>query len=127
MVTPSGTLGLITTAPKLGERIQFACVVEGLHGPKREHARLQIMAYQDGKVVYGEAFPAFKKDDPYVGTAGEHNGESGIVLGGGSSDWKNETPTQPAECVVVLYYWNYQGGQKFVPLTTPITFEALGL
>ena len=66
------------------------------------------MCYQNGTLVYGEA-------GPYYHT---------FQLGGASSDWLNNSPG-PATCVADLYYWSYQGGQKFNWLAS-VQFDAGG-
>jgi len=66
------------------------------------------MCYQNGTLVYGEAGPYYHA----------------FQLGGASSDWLNNSPG-PATCVADLYYWSYQGGQKFNWLAS-VQFDAGG-
>jgi hypothetical protein len=122
MPAASGTISLATAAPQLGQPIQFACAVSGLHGKQR--ARIYVEAKQDGVVVYGEAFAAFAADDP------AHNGEDGIVLGGGSSDWLNDTPPADAQvaadCTARLFYFDHPPSDGDTTLDT-VAFSAAGL
>jgi hypothetical protein len=88
----SGTAA--TLWPTLGDAVTF-----GVSVPKaveRQDPRIQVMCYQGTTLVYGEA-------GPYT---------QAFLLGGASSDWLN-TSQGPAHCVADLYYWSYQGGQKF--------------
>ena len=123
MTTPSGSIALVTSDPQLGQLCQFSCIVQDLHGGKGSQPRIQVMAYQDGVLVYGVAGDAFRLWKGQKTTSGE-NGEDGFLLGGGSSQWL--TNGGPAHCVATLYYWSYAGQQKFNPLAPPIEFDAGG-
>jgi hypothetical protein len=80
--------------PALGDWVTFAVTfpksVEH-HGP-----RIQLMCYQQDVLVYGETAPYYQA----------------FMLGGSSSVWLNDSPG-PVHCVADLYYWTYQGRQKF--------------
>ena len=80
--------------PNLGDTVTFTVTY-----PKtanRYDPRIQVMCYQDGVLVYGEAGPYYQ----------------GFHLGGSGSLWLYQTPG-PAHCIADLYYWSYNGGQKF--------------
>lgn len=67
--------------------------------------RVQVLCYQDNTLVYGEAGPR----------------SQAFLLGGASSAWL--VAGGPAHCVADLYYWSYQGVQKFNWLAT-VEFDA---
>jgi hypothetical protein len=102
----TGTSGSATIYPSLGDSVTFSVTypktVEKF-GP-----RIQVLCYQNGTLVYGEAGPYYQA----------------FLLGGASSNWLNNSPG-PANCVADLYYWSYQGGQKFNWLAS-VEFEAGG-
>jgi len=92
--------------PAIGDSVTFAVTYPKTaekYGP-----RIQVMCYQNGVLVYGEAGPYYQA----------------FLLGGGSSPWLNHSPG-PATCVADLYYWSYQGGQKFNWLAS-VQFDAGG-
>lgn len=95
-----------TIEPSLGDYVSFTVTypktVEKF-GP-----RIQVLCYQDGTLVFAEAGPHYQS----------------FLLGGGSSPWLNNSPG-PAHCTADLYYWSYQGGQKFNWLAST-EFEAGG-
>ena len=98
--------GDATIWPALGDSVTFAVTYPKTvekYGP-----RIQVLCYQDGALVYGEAGPYYQS----------------FLLGGASSDWLNNSPG-PASCVADLYYWSYQGGQKFNWLAS-VEFSAGG-
>jgi hypothetical protein len=84
--------------PTLGDWVSFSVTY-----PKQaEHfgPRIQVLCYQNEQIVYGEAGPYYQD----------------FQLGAASSDWLRNGGT--AECVADLYYWSYNGGQKFNFLAT---------
>jgi hypothetical protein len=83
-----------TMWPILGDSVTFSVTFP--KSVEKNGARIQLVCYQGETVVYGEA-------GPYNTT---------FLLGGSSSEWLN-TSNGPAHCVADLYYWSYQGGQKF--------------
>lgn len=92
--------------PALGDWITFK-----VSYPKtvdKYGARIQILCYQNGQLVYAEADWATQP----------------FLLGSGSSPWLNDYPG-PASCHADLYYWSYNGGQKFNWLAST-DFEAAG-
>lgn len=94
------------TPPALGQPLDFIWTTDGLHGNQKP--RIQVMAYQDGELVYGEAYPAGEGFDP---------------LGGGGSLWL--TNGGPTRCIATLYYWDFHPVQTFVALAS-IEFDAAG-
>ena len=98
--------GDATIYPSIGDSVTFTVTFPKTvekYGP-----RIQVMCYQNGTLVYGEAGPYYHA----------------FQLGGASSDWLNNSPG-PATCVADLYYWSYQGGQKFNWLAS-VEFDAGG-
>jgi hypothetical protein len=94
-----------TWTPHLGDYVSFTVTY-----PKTlDHygVRIQVLCYQDGNLVYG--------------MAGAYNYQ--FLLGGSMSQWY--LTDGPAECHADLYYWSYNGGQKFNQLATT-TFDAMG-
>ena len=69
--------------------------------------RIQVMCYQNGAIVYGEAGPA---------------GQS-FLLGGGGSVWR--TGGGAANCTATLYEWDWHPVQRFVPYAAA-SFDASG-
>lgn len=98
--------GDATIYPSIGDSVTFTVTFSKTvekYGP-----RIQVMCYQNGTLVYGEAGPYYHA----------------FLLGGASSDWLNRSQG-PATCVADLYYWSYQGGQKFNWLAS-VEFDAGG-
>jgi len=102
-VTPS--IVLATADPHLGGIIDFATVAPKV--PGNTVVRIQVICYQDGALVYGEAYN--------VGTP--------FLLGGGWSRWLENGG--PASCTADLYYWSYSGSQVF-NLLASTSFAAAG-
>jgi len=79
--------------PRLGDGVTFNATY-----PKTlEHygVRIQVLCYQNGTLVYGEAKPWDQQ----------------FLLGGAMSTWF--LANGDADCVADLYYWSYNGSQKF--------------
>jgi hypothetical protein len=79
--------------PRLGDSVTFS-----VSYPKNlDHygVRIQVLCYQNGALVYG--------------TAGPWN--SDFLLGGSMSTWF--LTNGDSDCVASLYYWSYQGSQKW--------------
>ena len=92
--------------PALGDWVSFS-----VSYPKtvdKFGARIQVLCYQGEFLVYAEAAPATQP----------------FLLGSGSSPWLNDYPG-PARCHADLYYWSYNGGQKFNWLAST-EFDAAG-
>src|SRR5678815_4917071 len=82
-----------TIWPRLGDSVTFIVTY-----PKTlEHygVRIQVLCYQNGTLVYGEAKPWDQQ----------------FLLGGAMSTWF--LANGDADCVADLYYWSYNGSQKF--------------
>ena len=80
--------------PSLGDSVSFTVSVP--KSAEKFGPRIQVACYQGDVLVYAEAGPHYQY----------------FLLGGSSSDWLNISKG-PAHCVADLYYWSYQGGQKF--------------
>ncbi len=91
--------------------------------PKKvKSPRVEVLAYQDGSLVYGETGSL----DQALGNGQDPLGYSGFLLGGGGSIWVYEHPNTPADCVANLFYFDNSGPtQKYVLLATT-TFHAEG-
>lgn len=99
----AGTAG--SWEPRLGDYVTFTVTY-----PKTlDHygIRIQVLCYQDGELVYGMA-------GPY---------DYAFLLGGSMSQWYLNDG--PAQCHADLYYWSYNGSQKF-NLLASTEFSALG-
>ena len=68
--------------------------------PDHYGVRIQVLCYQDGNLVYGEAGPYSQQ----------------FLLGGAMSNWFLSGGA--SSCHADLYYWSYNGGQKFNPLAS---------
>jgi hypothetical protein len=82
-----------TIWPSLGDAVTFSATY-----PKQLESRgvrIQVLCYQNGQLVFG--------------AAAAHDTE--FLLGGSMSQWYLNGGT--ASCVADLYYWSYNGGQKF--------------
>ena len=88
--------------PHLGDSVTF----EAAFANNLKNVRIQVLCYQNDALVYGMAAPW----------------DSQFQLGGGMSAWFLNNGA--ANCVADLYYWSYQGGQKFNFLATT-QFDAL--
>ena len=84
-----------TIWPAIGAKVSFAITFP--ESVAEYNPRIQVMCYQDGVVIYGEAGPS----------------NQSFLLGGSGSIWFYETSTLPAHCVADLYYWSYQDSQQF--------------
>jgi hypothetical protein len=99
---------LATPNPALGVSVSFTSAPTDLSGPPKSQPRIQVMAYQDGVLVYGEAGPASQS----------------FLLGGAGSAWL--TNGGPAHCVADLFFWSYKGGQQTFELLASTEFDAAG-
>jgi hypothetical protein len=111
----NGTYAARTT-PSLGDTVTFdVSVSSNVNNP-----RVEVMCYQDGKVVYGE-----------TGSIGQARGDgtdslgyNGFRLGGGGSIWKDVGGS--ASCKATLFYFGKKNGQQvFVPIAWD-PFDATG-
>jgi hypothetical protein len=105
--TPTQVASSGTTAwePKLGDYVTFT-----VSYPKTlDHygVRIQVLCYQDGNLGFAMA-------GPY---------DYSFLLGGAMSQWY--LTGGPATCHADLYYWSYNGGQKF-NLLASTDFDAAG-
>jgi hypothetical protein len=112
---PNGTIAVAAGSDlSLGGVVTFDYTVSGgvnecyPYGSNK-CARIQVLCFQAGVIVYGEAQMA-----PF------HS----FLLGGGSSDWK--TNGGAVVCEATLYYWDFHPTQTFVPLAEPVLFVAEG-
>ena len=103
---PAGLTAAAAWQPHLGDYVSFTVTY-----PKTlDHfgVRIQILCYDaNGNVIYGEAGPYYQE----------------FLLGGSMSIWYQTDG--PAHCSADLYYWSYQGGQKWNGLANT-QFDALG-
>ena len=102
---PALAASTISWEPHLGDYVNFTVTY-----PKsldNKGVRIQVLCYQDGNPVYAEAGP-YSQD---------------FLLGGAMSDWFLSGGS--ATCHADLYYWSYNGGQKF-NLLASTNFDSLG-
>jgi len=91
--TPVSSSSVTPWEPKLGDYVTFTVAY-----PKTlDHfgVRIQVLCYQDGNLGFAMAGPA----------------DYAFLLGGSMSQWY--LSDGPATCHADLYYWSYNGGQKF--------------
>jgi len=93
-----GTNGA-TIWPNLGDTVTFTVTFS--KSLSNKDVGIRVACYQGTTLVYGEIAHYY---DPFL-------------LGGSSSYWLNASPG-PANCVAELFYWSYQGGQKYNVLAT---------
>ncbi len=99
------SIALATPLPvSLGDTVTFDTVFDG-HG--HPTLRVQVLAYQDDELVYGEA-----------GDPGHE-----FVLGGASSFWLANGG--PAHCHADLYYFSHQGNHPTTVILASCDFEAV--
>jgi hypothetical protein len=90
--------------PTLGSEVTFATSY-----PKTiKNPRIEVLCYQDGSLVYGEA-------------GGAHDT---FLLGGGGSAWKDGGGA--ADCRANLYYFGYKAGKQTYNRLATTTFSAGG-
>lgn len=82
-----------TVWPALGDAVTFSVTYP--KSVERFGPRVSVSCYQGENLVYMETGPW----------------SQAFVLGGGSSEWWSSPG--PAHCIADLYYWSYNGGQKF--------------
>lgn len=112
--SPSGTIAIASGyTPALGQPLAFDYTVSDMPGGAQP--RIQVLCYQGGELVYGEARAA----DP----SEPINAQPFDPLGGAASVWL--TNGGPASCEATLYYWQFHPSQVFHPLAT-VEFEAGG-
>ena len=91
--------------PALGDWVTFSATYP--RQLESKGVRIQVLCYQNGELVFG--------------MAGAHDYD--FLLGGAMSTWYLNGGA--ASCVADLYYWSYNGGQKFNWLAST-TFDAAG-
>ncbi len=104
-LSPPSTITLDQAGPHLGGYVTFSVSYAG----NVKSPRIQVMCYQDGALVYGEAGPA----------------DQSFLLGGASSTWL--TNGGPASCTADLFYivWNGNNPQQVFFLVST-SFDAAG-
>lgn len=91
------SLQIIQVTPRLGDRVGFRYDAGKIKNPS-----IEVIAYQD---VNGNGLPVSVWQSVYY----PFNGETGIVLGGDWSPWRDRGG--PAHCVANLFYWSGKGSQ----------------
>ena len=103
--TVSGGAGALTTQPALGTWVTFNTVVP----TNVKNPRVEVLCYQNGSLVYGEAGGA----------------TDAFLLGGGGSLWLYGGGG-PASCVANLYYFGQVQGQSTAIYLATTSFDAAG-
>jgi hypothetical protein len=91
--------------PRLGDWVTFTATYP--RQLESKGVRVQVLCYQDSQLAYGMA------------GASDYQ----FLLGGAMSQWYMNDGA--ASCVADLYYWSYNGGQKFNWLAST-NFDAAG-
>lgn len=110
---PSGTIAVAAGSQLyLGGIVSFDWSVQDIGN---QNPRIQVMCFQNGEIVYGEAHNANPTlgDPPFDGAS--------FLLGGGMSEWL--LGGGAADCEATLYYWDFHPVQVFVPLAS-VSFHA---
>jgi hypothetical protein len=92
----SGTIAINQAPVHFGDSVTFSWSCDGCAKSPKSAPRIQVLCYQDGFLVYGEAGPA----------------DNVFMLGGAMSDWV-VNGGGPAACKADLYFWSYKGQQEF--------------
>lgn len=105
------SISLTTPDPALGVTIYFAATAPE-RTSKKFDIRVQVLCYSqvDDVLIYGEAGPW----------------DLGFLLGGGSSDWLNDRPTEAVHCVATEYYWSKVHGLQTFNWLAETEFDAAG-
>jgi hypothetical protein len=90
--------------PTLGSSVEFATT----YPSNTKNPRIEVLCYQDGSLVYGEAGGV---NDAYL-------------LGGGGSLWKDKGGA--ADCRANLYYFGWKAGKQTYNRLATTTFSAGG-
>jgi hypothetical protein len=98
--------------PSLGQLVMFASA-----SPNNvKNPRIEVLCYQSGKLVYGEAGSASQA------TQQQLTGSPGFVLGGSASVWLSSGGA--AECTANLFYFGSKAGVQTYNLLATTTFSA---
>jgi len=102
--------------PNLGDTVYFDVVVpSNVNNP-----RVEVMCYQDSKVVYGETGSVGQA----TGDGSDPFGYSGFLLGGGGSLWKDGGGA--ADCTAKLFYFGQKAGKQTFNVLDSTSFSAAG-
>jgi hypothetical protein len=101
---PSIVLDQDTTAPHLRGLVTFTTA----YPTSVKTPRIQVICYQNGALVYGEAGSI----------------DHAFLLGGGGSLWL--TAGGPASCTADLFYFSWNAGQPATVILASTTFAAAG-
>lgn len=85
-----------------------------------KNPRVEVLAYQAGVLVYGEAGSVAQA----IGDGSDPLGYSGFLLGGAGSDWL--TNGGPAHCVANLFTFDKVKGEQVQTILASCEFEAAG-
>ena len=109
LTLPTGMVAAASSGiwPAIGDSVSFTVTFP--KSVEKFSPSIQVLCYQSGKLVYGEA-------GPYT---------QSFRLGGSGSAWLYYSSTTGADCIADLFYWSYQGGQKF-NLLASTDFDAAG-
>jgi hypothetical protein len=105
-----------TTAwePSLGDLVTFASGFP----TNVKNARIEVLCYQSGKLVYGEAGSASQAFQEQL------TGYPGFILGGSSSQWLSTGGS--ADCTANLFYFGSKAGVQTYNLLAKTSFVAAG-
>ena len=113
LVLPQTLAPVSGTWPALGQQVDFAVTYGNVKDP-----RVELLCYQNGVLVYGEARGATPDQGDYMGT-------NPFVLGGGMSTWYLNGGS--ATCTANLFYFGKTAGhQTYNVIASTKPFTAYG-
>jgi hypothetical protein len=109
------SIALTTAAPHFGGTVAFAVTFSKADSKydytgRAGGARIEVLCYQFGVLVYGEA-------GTYLDT---------FLLGGGGSIWVYQFPNTPASCVANLFRFDNSGPVQTYVVLASTSFDAAG-
>ena len=111
---PAAAATSTTWEPSLGELVTFAS-----GSPTNvKNPRIEVLCYQSGKLVYGEAGSASQAFQEQL------TGYPGFILGGSSSQWLSTGGA--ADCTANLFYFGSKAGVQTYNLLATTSFAAGG-
>jgi hypothetical protein len=110
--TPWIALSASPSTPALGSLVTF----DSGYPSNIKSARIEVLCYQGGQLVYGEAGSADQAVQQSL------TGYPGFVLGGSASVWK--TAGGPASCTANLFYFGSKSGAQTYNRLATTSFDA---
>jgi len=111
---PAGATALVQWEPALGELVTF----DSGSPNNVKNPRIEVLCYQNGTLVYGEAGSADQTVQQEV------TGYPGFILGGSASLWLSTGG--PAQCTANLFFFGSKAGVQTYNLLATTSFAATG-